>query len=55
MNIGELKTLIEDADDSGEVWIQVADTRRYASCKASIDDNGTLVFVDEMCYEKRLQ
>jgi len=46
MNIGELKTLIEDVDDSGEVWIQVADIRRYSSCKAFVDDNGTLVLME---------
>jgi len=51
MNIGYLKRLIENADDNGEVWIQVMDTRRYASCKASVDDNGTLAFTDEMCYD----
>ena len=51
MKIGELKTLIEDVPDDGDVWIQVADTRRYASCRASVDDNGTLVFMDEMCYD----
>jgi len=51
MKIGELKTLLEDVSDDGEVWIQVADTRRYASCKASVDDNGTLIFTDEMNYE----
>ena len=51
MKIGELKTLLEDVSDDGEVLIQVADTRRYASCKASVDDNGTLIFTDEMNYE----
>ena len=51
MNIGELKTLIEDVPEDGEVWIQVADRRRFASCRASVDDNGTLVLMDEMSYE----
>lgn len=51
MNIGELKRKIENANDKGEVLIQVADSRRYASCKASIDDNGTLALLDEMDYE----
>ena len=42
MKIGELKKLIENADDDGEVWMQVADERQWVDCVASIDDNGTL-------------
>lgn len=50
MNVGQLKELIKDADENGEVWIQVHDERRFADCTASIDDNGTLTFFDEASY-----
>ena len=50
MIIKELKELIKDADENGEVWIQVVDERRFADCTASIDDNGVLTFFDSASY-----
>jgi len=47
MKIGELKELIENADDNGEVWMQVADGRHWVDCIASIDDNGVLAIEEK--------
>lgn len=41
MNIGQLKKIIENADDKKEVWIQ-ASNGQWVDCVASIDDDGIL-------------
>ena len=47
VKIGELKKLIENADDDGEVWMQVYDERKWVDCVASIDDNGILAIQEK--------